>query len=242
MHSIRFACFAGFINLIEIYWITKQINELLVTPINYKRFSRAKQLWIGYRMSKIELQHWGISFYNSLDRILSGLQEGEKWMARRIPRQFFWLWQWQAGDSLPALLTPFERQQHFSLATGLPQFPAICGLYKHSSTRVQRVALDWLRNNIQYYILLQSFFTINNNSIYILNLITIHIPCIRHTWSHLLLCNNVKLLLCAVRNEFRNWNNLQPCWLIVTAINTRKLSVCLVSSGLKIIDKLGLWT
>lgn len=43
-------------------------------------------------------------------------------------------------------------------------------------------------------------------------------------------------------NEFRNRNNLQPCWLIVTAINTRKLSVCFVSSGLKIIDKLGLWT
>lgn len=43
-------------------------------------------------------------------------------------------------------------------------------------------------------------------------------------------------------NEFRNRNNLQPCWLIVTVINTRKLSVCFVSSGLKIIEKLGLWT
>lgn len=117
--------------------------------------------------------------YQDCKRERSGWQE--EFRDKRA--QFFWLWQWQAGDSLPALLTPFERQQHFSLATGLPQFPAICGLYKHSSTRVQRVALDWLRNNIQYYILLQSFFTINNNSIYILNLMTIHIPCTRHTWS-----------------------------------------------------------
>lgn len=140
-------------------------------------------------MSKIELQHWGISFFNSLDRILSGLQEGEKWMARRIPRQESSILLALAMTSrrLTACLTDTIRAsttlQHLSLATGLPQFPAICGLYKHSSTRVHRVALDWLRNNIQYYVLvlLQSFFTINNNSIYILNLMTIHIPCTRHT-------------------------------------------------------------
>lgn len=122
---------------------------------------------------KIELQHWGISFFNSLVRILSGLQEGEKWMARRIPRQESSILLALAMTSrrLTACLTDTIRSsttlQHLSLATGLPQFPAICGLYKHSSTRVQRVALDWLRNNIQYYILLQSFFTINNNSIYV---------------------------------------------------------------------------
>lgn len=138
-------------------------------------------------MSKIELQHWEISFFNSLVRILSGLQEGEKWMTRRIPRQESSILLALAMTSrrLTACLTDTIRSsttlQHFSLATGLPQFPAICGLYKHSSTRVQRDALDWLRNDIQYYILLQSFFTINNNSIYILNLMTIHIPCTRHT-------------------------------------------------------------
>lgn len=111
----------------------------------------------------------------------------EKWMARRIPRHESSILLALAMTSrrLTACLTDTIRStttlQHLSLATGLPQFPAICGLYKHSSTRVQRVALEWLRNKIQYYILLQSFFTINNNSIYILNLMTIHIPCTRHT-------------------------------------------------------------
>lgn len=123
-------------------------------------------------MSQIELQHWGISFFNSLVRILSGghcscgvpaLQQGEvddkeELLDKRA--QFLWLWYWQGGDSLPALLTPFDRapvvddddnNKPLNLATGLSLFPAISGLYKHSSTRVHRVALDWLPNNIYFH-------------------------------------------------------------------------------------------
>lgn len=65
---------------------------------------------LSYNIGKFHSSIHLLVSYQDCKRERSGWQE--EFRDKRA--QFFWLWQWQAGDSLPALLTPFDRQQHFN--------------------------------------------------------------------------------------------------------------------------------
>lgn len=139
-------------------------------------------------MSKIELQHWGIPLFNSPVLILSGLQEGEvdgmkHWLTRELNSSGFGNDKCQGDRKKETHCLPYW---HHSIVNNTSAWQQGYHSFRLFLAYINTAVLEFIELHLTgieiTYILLQSFITINN-ILYMLNLMTIDIPCTRNTWS-----------------------------------------------------------